>query len=76
LFFKEIIVAKEIMEANGDVNPAFPMLKVVENCFQLTPTPPFTNVGPIGTIHKLCAQTRKKKTSIRFGNMHLLLVLL
>jgi hypothetical protein len=76
LFFKERIVAKETMEANGDVDPALPMLKVVEICFQLTPTPPFTNVGPIGTIHKLHAQARKKKTSIRFGNMHLILALL
>jgi hypothetical protein len=52
------------------------MLEIVENCFQPTPTPPFTNVRPIGTIHKLCAQAMKKKTSARFGNMHLLLALL
>jgi hypothetical protein len=31
LFFKEIIIAKETTEANGDVDPALPMLEVVEN---------------------------------------------
>ncbi len=64
------------MEANGDIDPTFPMLEVEENCFQPTPTPPFTNVRPIGKIHKLGAQARKKKTSVRFGNVHLLLALL
>ncbi len=76
MFFKERIVAKETMEANGDVDPALLMLEVVENCFQPTPTPSFTNVMPIGKIHKLGAQARKKKTSVRFGNVHLLLALL
>jgi hypothetical protein len=76
LFFKEIIITKETTEVNGDVEPTLPMLEVVENCFQPTPTPPFTNVGPIETIHKLHAQARKKKTLVRFGNMHLLLALL
>jgi hypothetical protein len=76
LFFKETIVAKETTEANGDVDLAFPMLEVVKNYFQPTPTPPFTNVGPIGTIHKLHAQARERKTLARFGNIHLLLALL
>ncbi len=48
------------MEANVDVN-AFPMLEIVENCLQLTPTPPSTSVGPLGIVHKLHAQARKKK---------------
>ncbi len=48
------------MEANVDVD-GFPMLKVVENCLQLTSTPPSTSVGPLGLVHKLHAQARKKK---------------
>jgi hypothetical protein len=60
LLFKETIVVEEKMEANVDVN-AFPMLEIVENCLQLTPTPPSTSVGPLGIVHKLHAQARKKK---------------
>jgi hypothetical protein len=47
LFFKERIVAKETMEANGDVDPTLPMLEVVENFLQSTSTPPSTSARPI-----------------------------
>jgi hypothetical protein len=58
--FKETIFAEEIMEINVVIDPALPLLKVVDNCFQLTP--PSTIVGPLRKIHKLHAQTRKKKS--------------
>jgi hypothetical protein len=48
------------MEINVVIDPTLPMLKVVDNCFQLTPTPPSTIVRPLRMIHKLHAQTRKK----------------
>lgn len=60
--FKEIIFTEEIMEINVVIDPTLPMLKVVDNCFQFTPTPPSTIVGPLRIIHKLHAHTRKKKS--------------
>jgi hypothetical protein len=63
LFLKETIVVEEKMEASVDVD-ALPMLEVVENYLQPTPTPPSTSVGPLGIVHKLHAQGRKKKIKL------------
>jgi hypothetical protein len=43
------------VEANVDVDLTLPMSKVVENFLQLTHVTPFTNVRPLGIVHKLCA---------------------
>jgi hypothetical protein len=43
------------VETNVDVDLALPMLEVLDNCLQLTPTPPSTSVEPLGKIHKLHA---------------------
>jgi hypothetical protein len=59
--FKETIVAEEIVEVNVDVDPTFPMSEVVENSLQSTSRPPSTSVSPLGTIHKMHVQARKKK---------------
>ncbi len=57
-FFKEIIVVKEIVEPNVNIDPTCPMLEVVENCLQPIIAPPSTSVGPnqeqyINCMHKL-----------------------
>lgn len=50
------------MKANVDVYSNVSMLEGVENCFEFTSTPPSTNVGPLGTIHKQHAQANKNKS--------------
>jgi hypothetical protein len=37
--FKETIFVEETMEVKVVIDPTFPMLKVMDNCFRLTPTP-------------------------------------
>jgi hypothetical protein len=50
------------MEVKVVIDPTFPMLKVMDNCFRLTPTPWSTIVRPLKIVYKLHAQTRKKKS--------------
>jgi hypothetical protein len=47
LLFKETMVGKKIVETNANVDLALPMLKVLDNCIQLTLAPPSTNVEPL-----------------------------
>lgn len=58
---KEATIEEKIIEVNVDVDPTFPMSEVVENFLQSTSTPPSTSARPLGTIHKMHAQIRKKK---------------
>jgi hypothetical protein len=55
LLFKETMVGEKIVETNVDINLALPMLKVLDNCLQLTHAPPSTSVEPLGTVHKFHA---------------------
>jgi hypothetical protein len=48
------------MEVDIDVGLAFPMLKIVEQNLQPIYPPPSISVRPLGTIHKIHVQTKKK----------------
>lgn len=67
--FREATIVEEIVKVNVDVDLTLPMSKVVENSLQSTSTPPSTSVRPLGTIHNMHAQAKKKnKYKLRIEN--------
>ncbi len=71
LLFMETIAAKDIVEANANVDP---MLKVVENCIQPTPSPLSISVGPleqyINYMHKLGRKNPKPTMEMHIYYWH------